>query len=156
MKKLLLSLIPGLAVAILFAACGSNNSGSSTGVAAVTACGVGSGYSTQYGTCLPQGSCPVNYGTYSNQCVPVTMTTGQYGYGSTGYGGSQCTAGYVYTQYGCLTQGGCPMNTGYYNGTCVQGMSTTGYPTGYTGTPYGGGYFPPTYYSNGYYPPYYH
>ena len=135
MKKTLMMVIPGFAVLMLFAACGSNSGSSDPGVAAVGTCSAGYVYSTSYG-CIVQGSCPAGSGMYNNTCVPATAsqcttttgypTTGTYPYG---YNGNNGYNGY---------------NNGGINGSC-----------GTTGTGYG--YQNPGYvtYPNNAYPVYY-
>jgi hypothetical protein len=119
--------IPGFAVLMLFAACGSNNGSGST-VAAVGTCSIGYVYSTTYG-CITQGSCPAGSGSYNNTCVPATAS-------QCGIGGST-TSTYPYTTGTAYPSG----YNGYNNGLNNTGCSGT---TGYPGT-YGTGYGNPGY-----------
>ncbi|MEY4615760.1 MAG: hypothetical protein RJB66_720 [Pseudomonadota bacterium] len=102
--------------------------------------------------CVPQGSCPANYGFYNNQCVAGTMggyNQGGYNQGGYQYGAGACSAGQIYTYYGCLPTAGCPANQAMYNNSCIPAMTTGGY--GNTNTSYNGYYSYPGYYGNGYY-----
>jgi hypothetical protein len=119
MKNVLKSLV--LAMVLVLGACAKDNGGGAPAdVAAVPqatgTCTAGQ-VNTQYG-CVPQGTCPANYGLHNNQCIPVTTVNGT--------GNGSCVAGQVYTQYGCIPQGNCGTNSGYYNNVCIQAYANTG------------------------------
>jgi len=112
-----------LGVLAFLAACGGS---SSTAANPATSCAAGSIYSSQYGSCLPQGNCQSGYGMYQNQCVAGTTT---------GVSSAVCSDGQASTQYGCMTRANCQPGTAYYAGAtqgsnqCVP-MTPTGSCTG--------------------------
>ena len=128
MKKMLMMVIPGFAVLMLFAACGSNNGSSGSTVAAVGTCSAGYVYSTTYG-CITQGSCPANSGMYNNTCVPATSS--QCGIGGTTTSTYPYTTGTAYPYSGYnngLNNTGCSGTTGYSNGYGYQNPGYVQYP----------------------------
>jgi hypothetical protein len=108
MKKLF-KILGLLSIAFAFPSCGNVNNQS---------CQNGYSYSTYYGGCLAQSSCPSGQGLYNNQCVSLVsgaQTTGQV----------SCAAGSLYSaQYGCLPQANCPAGQGLYNNQCVAASGT--------------------------------
>ena len=80
-------------------------------------CSSGNVYSSQYGTCLAQGSCQAGYAVYNNSCVPVVNT-----------GSSACGVGYAYSGTSCVYTGStsnisCPSGTVAYGNSCVANSS---------------------------------
>jgi hypothetical protein len=66
---------------------------------------------TTSGGCLPQGSCPANYGM-SGVLPNATCLKSE---GPNGL----CAVGMIKTQFGCLAQGPCPVGSASYGNTCV-------------------------------------
>lgn len=116
MKNKLFTLMLILSSSLFLVNCAKNNSGGSTPTAVATAgtCSTAGYVYTQYG-CMPQSTCPTNYGYYNGSCYPATTTTP-----------STCgVSGYVQTAVGCVPQGTCPVNYGYYNGQCYPVTTTS-------------------------------
>jgi hypothetical protein len=136
MKSMWSSLV--IAVVLVLSACAKDKGGDggAAPVAVVPQANTCTGgqISSQYG-CLPQGTCPGNYGLYNNSCVPGTGVN---------VNGGACGAGQIYTQYGCLPQGTCPGNYGLYNNSCIPAYANNG---GYYGN-VNGGYYNSYYYQN--------
>lgn len=78
--------------------------------------------------CLPQGSCPVGFGTLNNQCIP--------GNGGVGVGFNSCPAGQAPTSIGCGTPNvnGCQAGMAWVNNQCLPvingGIGQIGQPVG--------------------------
>jgi hypothetical protein len=125
-RKVLLSLVFSLSVAL--SGCGGGKDATPVASPAITPgnCAAGSVYSNQYG-CMALAGCEQQPGTamYNGTCVPVgnsVMTNCQTQPG-------QAPSVYT-TQYGCLPQGNCPAGQGSYivgnTNQCIPGQMNTG------------------------------
>lgn len=117
MRQMLLTLFVVFAAPVLLVNCNSNKGSGAAAAPATPATGVNA---SNYGPngciyttagCLPQGTCPTNFGMQGLECLPAT---GQNGY---------CAGAQVMTQFGCLSQESCPQTSAgrqaMYEGTCV-------------------------------------
>jgi hypothetical protein len=113
MRQILFTLMMVFAAPMLLVNCnGKGGSGPATvagPVGGVNASNYGAGgcVYTSPGVCLPQGSCPSNFGSQGLECLPAAGPNGV------------CSLPQVMTQFGCLSRETCPPNQAMYEGTCV-------------------------------------
>lgn len=133
MRNLVKSIV--LASVLGLVACAKDSGGGGSNQVAVVpqanSCVAGQVYSSQYG-CLAQSGCPLSYGNYNGQCIPLMADEDYYyqqqDYGNTGYYPGYTNGGYGYGGYG-YGGGGASISGGFYIG--------GGFQTGVPGMYYG-------------------
>lgn len=107
MKNARMTLFFVLAAPLFLVNC-NGNKGGSTAAAPITPSDVAGGCLQTARGCLPQGTCPTNFGMQGNECYPVIGVNGV------------CAPNEAMTQFGCLSQGSCEPGKVAYENTCIR------------------------------------